>query len=192
MTENERPAVTGGELDAAVLRLLFPAELTPRLLADFCHRQHIQRQWVRRCGAWVLEDVDLLRQWSQQKRAWLPLYLKAQVQRGGVALGAFWDGKLVAFGCLDGTLEGERARYANLTMLFVDDRYKRQGLGRRLFDQLCRYAETLGAERVFVSAVPSWETVAFYQALGCQDAEEVPAAFVDTDDDRFLEYRLPG
>lgn len=179
--------MTGADV---VLRLLFVAELTPKLLADFCHRQEIRRRWVRRCGAWVLEPADDLRQWSPQKRAWVPLYLQAQVQRGGMALGAFWDGRLVGFGCIDGELQGRQARYANLTMLFVDDRCKRRGVGRRLFLQLCECAAALGANRVFVSAVPSEETVAFYLAMGCTDAAESIPAFVDTGDDRCLEYRL--
>ena len=43
---------------------------------------------------------------------------------------------------------------------------------------------------VFLSAVPAEETVAFYFAMGCGDAEEIVPEFVDTPDDRYLKFSL--
>lgn len=48
----------------------------------------------------------------------------------------------------------------------------------------------MGAEKLFISAVPSEETVAFYIAMRCRDAEEMIPEFVDTPEDRYLEYDL--
>ena len=44
---------------------------------------------------------------------------------------------LVGFCSVDGRLAGKTVKYANLTMLFVDDKWKRKGVGRRLFDKIC-------------------------------------------------------
>ena len=48
----------------------------------------------------------------------------------------------------------------------------------------------MGADKLFISAVPSYEPVAFYFKMGCLDAEEVIDEFVDTEFDRYLEYSL--
>ena len=93
---------------------------------------------------------------------------------------------------MDGTLAGESTKIANLTMLFVDDRFKRRGIGTGLFRAACLEAKRIGADRLFVSAVPSAETVSFYFRMGCRDAETVPEEFVDTEEDRYLELSLSG
>ena len=60
----------------------------------------------------------------------------------------------------------------------------------RLFAAGMERARRMGAETVFLSAVPTEETVAFYFAMGCEDAEEVVPKFVDTPDDRYLRFSL--
>ena len=46
------------------------------------------------------------------------------------------------------------------------------------------------AEKLFISAIPSKETVAFYFSQGCVDAPVVIEEFVDTKEDRYLEYTV--
>ena len=84
-------------------------------------------------------------------------------------------------------LAGETASYANLLLLFVDDRFKRHGIGRLLLQEACRYAKKLGAEKLFLSAIPSEDTIAFYQNMGCVDAKEIVNPFVDDEEDRLME-----
>ena len=172
------------------IRELTAAELEPELLAGFSHRQRITRTWVRRGGEWELAETDLLREWGEKKQRWVPEYLKQQVERGGAAFAAYDGERIAGFVCLDGILAGKGAKYANLTMLFVDDRLQGKGIGRQLFDAACARAKRMGADRLFISAVPSQETVAFYFRRGCTDAEEIIPEFVDTEEDRYLERRL--
>lgn len=87
-------------------------------------------------------------------------------------------------------MRGDSAKYANLTMLFVDDEYKRKGIGKALFNAVCGHTIKMGAEKLFISAVPSVETVAFYFSMGCTDAKEIIPEYIDTEDDRYLEYSL--
>ena len=91
---------------------------------------------------------------------------------------------------MDGGLAGETARYANMTMLFVDDKWKRQGVGKKLFNRICMRAAEMKANKLFISAVPSFETVSFYFSMGCQDTQEFIEEFMDTEHDRYLEYSL--
>ena len=138
----------------------------------------------------VIRESREVRQWSREKRLWIAGYLREQLLRGGAAEAAWEDGNLVGFGCVDGILRGESARYANLTMLFVDDTRKRQGIGTALFRKICTHAVRMQADKLFISAIPSADTLAFYGCLGCTDAREIIAEYVDTEQDQFLEYAL--
>lgn len=170
-----------------IVRRLQKTSVTPGLLDGFAHRQMITRKWVKRNDVWEITDASLLREWSAEKRIWITEYMLRQIDGGGVVLGAYCREQLTGFCCVDGVISGESARYANLTMLFVDDRWKRVGIGRLLFREARRCALTMGAEKLFISAIPSAETIAFYQSMGCTDAKEIIASFVDSEDDRPLE-----
>ncbi len=161
-------------------------------LTGFQHDQCIRRKYVRTDGKWTLVPADERRTWSPEKRRWIAQYLREQRANGGtVAAGYAKDsGELLGFAAVDGILRGKNARYANLTMLFVDERFQRCGIGARLFREICDRAAAMGAEKLFVSAIPSEETVAFYRTMGCTDAEERVDEFVDTQEDRYLEKNL--
>lgn len=103
-------------------------------------------------------------------------------------LSAAFDGdRLVGFGCIDGMENGT----ANLAMLFVDDGYQRCGTGKRLFLDLSGTAKKHGADRLYISAVPSKGTISFYFSLGCRDAERVMENFADLETDRPLIFDIP-
>lgn len=172
------------------IKILSSAHITPQFLLHFHHRQEITEKWVKRNHTWQLVDSTDLREWDAEKRLWIPEYLREQIARGGTVAAAYENDTLVGFGCLDGVLAGQTAKHTNLTMLFVDDTRKRQGIGTTLFAALCTRAAAMGADKLFISAIPSAETVAFYFNLGCVDANEHIPAFLDTEEDRPLEYIL--
>lgn len=161
-------------------------------LSGFQHDQIIRRKYVQSDGAWKVIPADEHRAWSPEKRLWIPQYLREQSKNGGTIAAAYekTSGELLGFASVDGVLRGTNARYANLTMLFVDDRFQRQGIGARLFRELCSRAVAMGAEKLFISAISSEETVAFYFAMGCTNAVERIEEFVDTTEDRYLEKSL--
>lgn len=96
-----------------------------------------------------------------------------QIDRGGITVGAFCGEFFIGFCCVDGTVSGNFAKYANLTVLFVDDNCKRNGIGKLLLKETREYAIKLGAEKIFVSVIPSAETIAFYLKMGYVDADEI-------------------
>ncbi len=59
-----------------------------------------------------------------------------------------------------------------------------------LLQEAREHAIKLGVEKSFISAIPSAETIAFYLKMGCVDANEIVEAFVDSDDDRYLELMV--
>ena len=170
-------------------------ELTTRDISDdillkFSHHQEITKKWVNRNNTWELSDTFDLREWNDEKRIWISGYLRQQMERGGALAAAFDSNVLVGFCCVDGCLAGNTAAYVNMTMLFVDDKWKRRGVGRKLFERICMCAAKMKAEKLFISAIPSSETIAFYFKMGCEDAKEIIPEYIDTEEDRYLEYTL--
>ncbi len=172
------------------IRRLHADVIDDNLLSDFCHRQVITKLWARRNSGWRLTSVHEAHGWDQAKKALISRYLRRQAGEDGAVLGAYREGVLVGFVCVDGALSENDAKYANLSFLFVDDKNKRQGIGKSLFQAACVCAKDMGADKLFLSAVASYETIAFYFQMGCVDAAEIVDEFVDTENDRCLEYCL--
>ena len=173
-----------------IFKNLTAQDMTEDLLLGFHHHQKITNKWIRNQERWEIIKFDDLRTWNTEKRIWISGYLCQQVRQGGAAVAAIDGEKLVGFCCIDGGLKGKTANYANLTMLFVDDNWKRKGIGRELFRLICRCAQARKAYKLFISAIPSVETIAFYFSLGCVDAREMIPDYIDTEQDRCLEFAL--
>ena len=173
-----------------MFKILSLTDIYPSMLENFKHRQYISTKWVKGGNGWELTKASELREWSDEKRIWITQYLCQQIERGGYVAGAFYDNHMIGYAAVDGVLGGEYEKYANLTMLFVDEDWQRQGIGKELFRMICQCATGIKAEKLFISAIPSYDTIAFYFNIGCSDAKEKIDNFVDTENDRYLEYTL--
>lgn len=174
----------------AEIKDLTVKDISSDILLSFNHHQVITQKWVNKNNKWKLTAASELREWDREKRIWIAEYLRRQIERGGAVVAAFEENVLIGFCSIDGGISGNTAKYANMTMLFVDDEWKRKGIGRKLFKRICMCAAKMNADKLFVSAIPSFETVAFYFDMGCKDAGEIVSEYVDTDRDRCLEYSL--
>lgn len=115
-------------------------------MPGFHHHQIIEKKYVFIDNKWEISEAHDIGGWSDKKKVWVASYLRQQIERGGAVVGAFEGNILVGFCSVDGYLLGDSAKYANLTMLFVDDEYKRKGIGRSLFKAICEQALKRGAE----------------------------------------------
>ncbi len=167
-----------------VYRKLTQCDLCSDLLASFRHNQSWDEQWVKHDNDWVLEPISGSRTWDKEKRSWIAAYLQDQMGQGGSVIGAFFETRLVGFACVSGDVTD---CYINLAMLFVDDDFQRRGIGRRLFEEIRHESRGKVASKLFISAIPCKETIAFYHAVGCRDAVQILCEFVDSENDRFLE-----
>jgi GNAT superfamily N-acetyltransferase len=161
------------------------------LLADFVRCERTGRQWRKREGGWALEEIPYIPSWDDEKKAWVVSYLARCVEKGGAVTGAFVGGRIVGFSMVEGRLRGNEEHYANLAMLFVSEDFQRRGIGAQLFRAACERARDLGAGRLFISATPKENTVAFYWKMGCRDATESIQEFIDSPDGRLMERDLP-
>lgn len=173
-----------------LIRKVERAELDGAFLWDFDTYQHCRKVWEKKDGEWSLRRTSAVRQWNDGKKSQVTKYLDWLIGAGGHVFGAFAEDRLVGFLALDKDFGGSKEQYMNLSMLFVDSRYKRKGIGTFLFDECVKEAASLGAEKLFISSIPAEETVAFYFARGCADAEEVIEPWVDMPYDRYLEFTI--
>ena len=121
-------------------------DISANTLLNFNHHQVITKKWVNRNNNWELSDCSDVREWNEKKRIWISEYLRQQIGRGGSVVAAFDNNIFVGFCCVAGCLAGNTAGYANMTMRFVDDKWKRCGVCRKLFERICICASKMKAE----------------------------------------------
>lgn len=108
--------------------------------------------------------------------------LRQTVRTDGIAIGAFCaDGRMVGFSALNLTPFGKTWRYALLDQLFISRESRRMGIGKRLFLLTAAEAKKNAAQKLYICAGSSEETIAFYRALGCVDAMEINEALYRSD-----------
>ena len=87
--------------------------------------------------------------------------------RGGWFYGAFDDAALVGVAVLESKFIGKRKDQLQLKFLHVSRAYRKNGLGSKLFELARATARARGAQRLYISATPSENTVNFYLKSGC-------------------------
>jgi GNAT superfamily N-acetyltransferase len=106
--------------------------------------------------------------------------LEYHVDKGGIALGAFANGRLVGIGVVVPHL---RPGIAQLAWLHVSAPFRATGIGSRLSEQLEQIARTDGDSDMVVTATPSENTVRFYLGRGFQPMAEPLAELFELEPD---------
>lgn len=107
--------------------------------------------------------------------------------------GCFDEGKLVGYGTIDKEIFGKQEKYALLDQLFVSQNQRGKGIGKALFALCAKQAAVYGAEKLFLCAGSSENTMAFYKKLGCVPAIEKNDKLYEEDPrDIQLEFCLKG
>ncbi|MCR3921035.1 MAG: GNAT family N-acetyltransferase [Firmicutes bacterium] len=118
--------------------------------------------------------------------------LQQTIVNGGSAIGAFDEfNKLIGFATLKRDFFGSNYRYVLLDQLFVTKEQRSKGIGRKLFMLCADTARGWGADRIYICAGSAEETIKFYAARGCREAEEINKELSESDPrDIQLEYVL--
>jgi predicted N-acetyltransferase YhbS len=111
--------------------------------------------------------------------------------RGGTIYGAFENTEIIGVSVLDGKFIGTGQDQLQLYFLHVSNRSRKKGVGRELFEASVNRARQMGAEKLYISATPSKNTVDFYLNLGCRLAQEIDKELFELEpEDIHLEYRI--
>jgi len=117
--------------------------------------------------------------------------LIACFDRGGWFWGLFDQAKLIGAAVLESKFIGPNKDQLQLKFLHVSRAYRRQGLGRQLFELAKVKARERGARRLYISATPSENTINFYLRLGCTMTQEPdPELFEFEPEDIHLECEV--
>jgi len=115
--------------------------------------------------------------------------LKETIESGGSAIGAFDDRKLIGFSSVNPEIFGIKSKYVLLDQIFISLEYRSKGIGKQLFMRSVTEAKKLGAAKFYICAGSSEETIAFYRAIGCVEANEINTDLYEGDTrDIQLEY----
>jgi len=100
---------------------------------------------------------------------------KRLLANGGWVFGAFDGGKLVGVASLENRFRGNLHRYCKMDILFVSREHRRQGIASELMGKCLGAARKIGADRLYISATESKNTVDFYMKRGARPVEELDA-----------------
>lgn len=174
-----------------VYRQLGAEELERQLFAQFIRRQKVVMCRRRENGEWVIRKDPFVDDWTEEDYGILINCLQNTLRTGGFVYGAFVDGVLKGFTSVEATLFGGQNRYLDLSCLHVSEDMRGRGIGRVLFGVAAKWAGHKGAGKLYISAHSAVETQAFYQAMGCAEAQEYNQEHVEKEPyDCQLEYRL--
>lgn len=173
------------------IEVLAPDDCAPALFENFDRYQEVHRCWRKQDGHWVLRDIPYIENWDDKKKKQIIEFLAHSIRGGGCALGVYHQSKLIGFASYRAKFFGSENQYVNLDMMHISYGFRGQGIGKRLFIEICDYARQSGVKKLYISAHSAEDTIAFYRKIGCIDAREINRSLQESEPfDCQLEYDL--
>ncbi len=118
--------------------------------------------------------------------------LRKTILNGGSAIGAFdSNNKLIGFATINREFFGKKHNYVLLDQLFITLEHRSKGIGKKLFMLSANVSKEWNADRIYICAGSAEETINFYFAIGCKEAEEINKELYESDPRDFqLEFLL--
>lgn len=174
-----------------LIRTLAPEEITYARFAGFDRSQHITGYCHIINGEWQTLPQERDEGWTDAYLRHVVDDMRAIAAAGGTVPAALDGDRIAGFTAVCAAPLGSRAQYRQLVKLYVDANYRGSGLGKTLFAEACRIAREMGAEKLYISAHSSIETIAWYRCMGCTEAAEYDAALAALEpDDVQMEFVL--
>lgn len=174
-----------------IIRILQRQEIP--LLWQIDRREIVENIYYLQNGKLILKpDYFDIQGWPPgEAEQYTPILLDCY-DRGGMFWGAFERDVLVGVAVLESKFIGSQQDTLQLKFLHVSRDYRNQGLGARLFNLAVERGKSLGANKLYISATPSENTINYYLRLGCVCASEIdPELFALEPEDIHLEYVIP-
>lgn len=160
-------------------------------LDTFIRHQQVHACWRKVEGEWKLLPISFTEDWSRAQCREIAADIVLHMETDQTAFGAVSNGQVVGFATLSHAFFGATARYLELVCFQVSEPYRGQGIGKALFQLICKEAELLGAEKLYISGHSSKESQGAYKALGCVPAKEINGKIAQSEPcDVQLEYVL--
>lgn len=143
-------------------------------MGEIDRSEEVTYQYLFREGALHRERIDA------QVPTWTPETIEKNrhmllpiLRKGGHCLGALAGDRLAGMAVLGGEWLGEEQDQLQMAFLYVSREYRRQGVARKLMDEICRLAREKQANQLYISATETDSALGFYFAYGCRLAPKV-------------------
>jgi len=178
-------------MDGIAYKKLNADEFGINSLDKFQRLQKVEQCWRLADGCYKLMPVLYTEDWNADELKELAQRMNKGLSRGNIIYGAMLNGETVGFAYLDTNFRGSKNQYIVLEEFYVSAPYRRQGVGRRLFNLACGEAKQIGAQKLYISAHSAKESIAAYTSYGCTFAEEIIKELAEKEPcDLQLEYGL--
>jgi ribosomal protein S18 acetylase RimI-like enzyme len=142
-------------------------------LDKFVRHQQVKECWRNIDGEWKLIHNEFTEEWTLKKCRAVAGNITSNLREGLEAFGAFDGDVLIAYITVGKKFFGSQKQYVELIEFQVSEPYRRQGIGKQLFELVCGAARDMGAKKLYISAHSSKESQAAYRKLGCKLVEEI-------------------
>lgn len=160
-------------------------------LDNFIVKQRVTKCWRKVNGAYDLVPVRYTEEWNVSERREKAQKVIAELNRGATAFAAMADNGIIGLALAANILFGSKKQYIELSEFYVSEPFRRRGIGKSLFENICWEVKKSGAQKLYISAHSAAESIAAYQKYGCVLAEEPDEAHVAKEPyDLQLEYDL--
>lgn len=151
----------------------------------------IKNVWRRdsETGSYVLKRIDWTEPGLPNGYEWHLRRFQEALDNGGKAFGCYHGDTLAGYATVHGQVFGQQ-KYVLLDQMFVSRDHRGTGIGKALFTLCAEQARRIGAEKLYLCAASSEDTVAFYHALGCVPAIE-PDPKLTEEDPRDIPLEFP-
>ena len=137
------------------------------------------------------KDEYYIDEWDCDKKKKIIEILRYYLSLGGSVVEIREDNILLGFAAINGKFMGSEKQYLNLGYIHVSKNYRGKGIGKELFEIICQEARNKGAKKLYIGANPAFDTVNFYESIGCEIAPEIVREIYDHEPlDLQLEYSL--
>lgn len=160
-------------------------------LDTFRRFQEVKECWRKINNEYVLVKNEYIEEWDLNKLRNIAQEILNAIDNNCIVYGAFHEEELIGFMSLSNSFFGSNNQYVEVVMLQVSYPFRRYGIGRKMFEAVCKEAKAAGAKRLYISAHSSKESQAFYRRIGCIEAVEINKSIADNEPfDIQMEYQL--
>lgn len=160
-------------------------------LDNFILKQRVSHCWRKINGEYQLLPVCYTEKWNLSERKNMAKKIISALRCGATAIAAMMDASVIGFALLSNRIFGKEKQYLDLEEFYVSEPFRRNGIGKLLFDKICLAAKQTGAKKLYISAHSAQESIAAYKKFGCVLAEEPDEAHLEKEPfDLQLEYNL--
>lgn len=157
----------------------------------FVFKQNVTQCWRSVNGIYKLLPVSYTEDWGLQKRRDIAKKIVEADSCRSSAIGAVLNNSVIGFALLGNKLFGSNKQYIDLSEFYVSQPFRRQGIGKKIFETACMEARIKGAKKLYISAHSAKESIAAYKKYGCVLAVEPDISHVKKEPcDIQLEYDL--